>query len=284
MYKKRQEASLYQETSISHTGSSSRSIRRRLAAIRSKVLSGGRLSASERQFLRKYAPELYSRYLVLERERQVEKERKEQRLRLERQEKEELKKKAVKKKRLEKERQKAAQERMRLERKREEETNNQIRACRKYHRPAFKGHPEISVLQPVLPGPDETLLGVVKVEIAGMPEAASLAIQVKRDLEEDRAATLWTDKREAQQAPNARQAEEGDGQEFFSPKPHGKEKQKTNMEWNETGRKNMEALQEAAEAQAAETRSSQGRAAYRAATERTAALAAADRKGCNQKA
>ena len=49
------------------SGSSSPSIRRKLERIKQKVRAGARLSASEKAFLRKYAPELYMRAMTQER-------------------------------------------------------------------------------------------------------------------------------------------------------------------------------------------------------------------------
>lgn len=49
---------------------SSQKIRRRLAAIRRKVYSGGKLTPADKQFLKKYAPALYRQLVAVEQERE----------------------------------------------------------------------------------------------------------------------------------------------------------------------------------------------------------------------
>ena len=49
---------------------STQQIRRKLAAIRRKVYSGGKLTSADKQFLKKYAPELYTQLVAVEQERE----------------------------------------------------------------------------------------------------------------------------------------------------------------------------------------------------------------------
>lgn len=278
--KRSQEASLYRETSVSG-GSLSGSLKRRLAAIRSKALSGGRLSASEKQFLRRYAPEIYSRYMMLERERQAEKELAERRKRQMERENAELKKRAAEKRRQAKQRQKDIQERMIQDEKKEAAIREEIREYREYTRSFFKGYSRDPAYQPIMPGPDETQLGMVAPEIAGLPEAASLAVQVRHEMERKQGDEVREEKR-AQATFSSHQKQE---EQTTLPGEYGKDEQETDMEWNGTQKAQMEALQEAAEAQAAETRTSQGRAAYRSSAERPApSVDAENKKTCNRKA
>ena len=281
--KRSQEASLYRETSVSG-GASSGSVRRKLAAIRSRVLSGGRLSASEKQFLRRYAPELYSRYLEMERERQAEKELAERRKRQLERESAELKKRAAEKRRLEKERQKEARERMVQEHRQQEKISDEIREYEEYTRSFHKGYSTDTTLHPIMPGPDETRLGIVGPEIAGLPEAASMAVRVSHEMESARAAGAWMEKKEGQKAQTALHTEQNRERRSASVRQDRKKRQNTDMEWSGKDRKEMEALQEAAEAQAAETRTSLGRAAYRTSAGQTALPVDSDRKTCNRKA
>lgn len=58
------------KTQKSKKSLSSQQIRRKLSAIRSKVYRGGRLTAADKQFLKKYAPELYTQLVAIEQERE----------------------------------------------------------------------------------------------------------------------------------------------------------------------------------------------------------------------
>lgn len=51
--------SLFREVSSDKTSKSRAAIRRKLERIRHKLMAGGRLTAEEKAFLRRYAPALY---------------------------------------------------------------------------------------------------------------------------------------------------------------------------------------------------------------------------------
>ena len=61
--------SLFREVSSDKTSKSRAAIRRKLERIRHKLMAGGRLTAEEKAFLRRYAPALYDLAMAMERER-----------------------------------------------------------------------------------------------------------------------------------------------------------------------------------------------------------------------
>ena len=67
--------SLFREVSSDKTSKSRAAIRRKLERIRHKLMAGGRLTAEEKAFLRRYAPALYDLAMAMERERAAYEER-----------------------------------------------------------------------------------------------------------------------------------------------------------------------------------------------------------------
>lgn len=67
--------SLFREVSSDKTSKSRAAIRRKLERIRHKLMAGGRLTAEEKAFLRRYAPALYDLSMAMERERAAYEER-----------------------------------------------------------------------------------------------------------------------------------------------------------------------------------------------------------------
>lgn len=67
--------SVFKAVASKKSGSSRASIRRKLEKIKQKLRSGARLTASEKEFLRKYAPALYEEAMAMERQRQAYEER-----------------------------------------------------------------------------------------------------------------------------------------------------------------------------------------------------------------
>ena len=66
---------LLQEVSSDTPSKNRAAIRRKLARIRQKLMAGGRLTAEEKAFLRRYAPKLYEQAMAMERERAAYEER-----------------------------------------------------------------------------------------------------------------------------------------------------------------------------------------------------------------
>lgn len=66
---------LLKEVSSDKPSKSRAAIRRKLARIRQKLMAGGRLTAEEKAFLRRYAPKLYEEAMAMERERAAYEER-----------------------------------------------------------------------------------------------------------------------------------------------------------------------------------------------------------------
>lgn len=67
--------SLFREVTSDRTSKSKAAIRRKLDRIRHKLMAGGRLTAEEKAFLRRYAPALYELAMSMEREREAYEER-----------------------------------------------------------------------------------------------------------------------------------------------------------------------------------------------------------------
>lgn len=67
--------SLFREISSDKTSKNRAAIRRKLERIRHKLMAGGRLTAEEKAFLRRYAPALYDLAMAMERERAAYEER-----------------------------------------------------------------------------------------------------------------------------------------------------------------------------------------------------------------
>lgn len=276
VYRQSQEAARPQRTSTTQSDAASRSVRRRLSAIRSKIMAGGRLTAEEKQFLRKYAPELLSRYMALEQQQKAAKERQRQQEINKRLEKE--RRQAVKK-RLEKERQQERKARLEKERHREEEETARIRAYAKAASLSGKMGPGDPSYYPILSAPSELSLAAAMTEPSVRPKPLSpvaLAADGRQPVNH-----TWAGERASAAAGNearARRAQTAAWQ-------NRKEKQETEMEWIGKEKQKLEELQEAAEAQAAETRSFQGRAAYKASSEQPVRTAVdPDKKTCNRKA
>lgn len=58
--------SLFREVTSDRTSKSKAAIRRKLERIRHKLMAGGRLTAEEKAFLRRYAPALYELAMSME--------------------------------------------------------------------------------------------------------------------------------------------------------------------------------------------------------------------------
>ncbi len=277
MYRQSQETARSQKASAPQSDASSHSVQRKLAAIRNKIRSGGRLTAEEKQFLRKYAPELYSRYMALEQQQKAAKLRERQQEIDRRLEKE---RRQATKKRLEKERQQAKKARLEKERRREEEETARIRAYAKAASIAGRMWPGDTTYYPILSSPSELSLAAAIPGLPAQPEPLS-PVALAADGRQPTNHT-WAGERSAAAAGNEAHTRQAQAVAW----QHRKEKQEAEMEWNGKEKQKMEKLQEAAEAQAAETRSFQGRAAYKASSEQPVLPAAddPDKKACNKKA
>lgn len=276
LYRQSQESARTQKAQSSQSGASSHSVRRKLASIRSKIRSGGRLTAEEKQFLRKYAPELYSRYMALEQQLKAAKVRERQQEIERRLEKE---RRQATKKRLEKERQQAKKVRQDKERHREEEETARIRAYAKAASIASHMGPGDTTYYPILSSPSELSLATAIPGLPAQPEPLS-PVALAADGRQPTNHT-WAGERAAAAAGNEAHTRRAQAAAW----QHRKEKREEEMEWSGKEKQKMEKLQEAAEAQAAETRSFQGRAAYKASSEQPSRPAEEpNKKACNRKA